>query len=305
MPGHLVAAIACYPELSCTGEKVDVSNRWGVLDNIGCCGKENIYTFVKDVIDELSEIFTGEYFHIGGDEVPKTRWKKCPACQAKIKELGLKDENELQGHFNNEIFKYLKQKGKKMIGWNEVLESSEILDKDIIAQWWTGDRHSHASKLVKERLKDGGKIILSPWGHVYMDHPYLVRNLEKTYSLSSSAMGLDSNENILGVEAPQWTEYIKSHDKLDFNTFPRLFAISEIAWTNDEHKNYKEFEERLESLRAYFNNLNVILPHAKFYRGESLRFSRTARGWGKWRKKPNFEVKLWNKHAKQERKGKK
>ena len=99
MPGHMVAAIACYPELSCTGEETEVSNRWGVMDNILCCGNEKVYAFAKDIIDELCEIFPAPYFHIGGDEVPKTRWKTCPKCQAKIKELGLQDENALQGYF--------------------------------------------------------------------------------------------------------------------------------------------------------------------------------------------------------------
>ena len=134
MPGHFVAAIACYPELSCTEEKVDVSDRWGVLDNIACCGKENIYRFVKDIIDELCELFPYPYFHIGGDEVPKDHWKVCPNCQKKIRELGLKDENALQSYFNNVISAYLKEKGKHTVGWNEILEG-ENLDNSIIPQW--------------------------------------------------------------------------------------------------------------------------------------------------------------------------
>ena len=126
MPGHMVAAIACYPELSCRGEATEVSPKWGVLDNICCCGKEDVYRFAKDVIDELVEIFPGRFFHIGGDEVPKKRWKECPACQKKIRELGLKDENALQGYFNNQIAEYLRSKGKRMIAWNEAHQAREI-----------------------------------------------------------------------------------------------------------------------------------------------------------------------------------
>ncbi len=295
MPGHFVAAIACYPELSCTGEQVEVSDRWGVLDNIACCGKENIYNFVKDIIDELCELFPYPYFHIGGDEVPKGHWEVCPACQAKIKELGLKDENALQGYFNNVVSDYLKSKGKHTVGWNEILEASENLDRSIIPQWWI---LMEGSNREKQWLDDGGKMILSLVDYVYMDHPYAIRPLEKTYSYGPEKMGITDDSNVLGIEAPQWTEYIRDEEKFDMNTYARLLAIAEVAWTAPENKDYDDFESRLEHLREYFASIGAVLAPSWIYRGDTLgevpEEERIEAGWKAWRDDSYFEVKLMN-----------
>lgn len=291
MPGHMVAAIACYPELSCTGENTEVSTRWGVMDNICCCGKDNVYNFAKDVIDELCEIFPFEFFHIGGDEVPKTRWKKCPACQKKIKELGLKDENALQGHFNNEIAKYLKSKGKRMTGWNEILDASDIMDKDIVAQWWVkrlSDRQEHAW------IANGGSIIMSLCNYIYMDHPYHVRPLKKTYSFGEEVLGIKHGEKVLGAEIPQWTEYIPCVKKLDMLTAARLVAFSEVCWTQDIQKDYRDFESRMESLRPYFEEHGCRICPQYLYRGKVkpwYAFTDELK-WMLWHKDVNYE---WNK----------
>lgn len=268
MPGHMVAAIACYPELSCTGEPTEVSNRWGVMDNICCCGKEDIYRFARDVIDEMVEIFPGRYFHIGGDEVPKKRWKTCPACQAKIKELGLKDENALQGYFNNEMAKYLRTKGKRMIGWNEVLDARAIMDRDVIAQWWV--HHSVGDRNELGWLKDGGNCILSLVNYVYMDHSFAVRPLSKTYKFSHKVLGITNEKNVIGMEIPQWTEYIRDEEKLDMLTYPRLIAFAEVCWTPVDRRNYKDFEQRLEGMRDYFASLDAPICPQRIYRGKTL-----------------------------------
>lgn len=293
MPGHFVAAIACYPHLSCTGEPTEVSDRWGVLDNIGCCGKEDIYNFVKDIIDELCELFPYPYFHIGGDEVPKTRWKQCPACQAKIKELGLKDENALQGHFNNVITAYLREKGRSTVGWNEILEASDALDPTIIPQWWTPMEGSHREL---DWLAAGNHLIISLIDYVYMTHAYAIRPLAKTYSFGPDKLGITDDTNVLGVEAPQWTEYIRDEEKLDINTFPRLSAIAEVAWTQPENKDYDSFEQRLENLRGYYAKLGVKLPPAWLYRGDSIapvdEKDRIEKGWAVWKNDPYFEIKM-------------
>ena len=289
MPGHMVAAISCYPNLSCTGEQAEVSDRWGILDNICCCGKDDIYDFAKDVIDELHEIFTGNYFHIGGDEAPKTRWKKCPRCQAKIKRLGLKDENALQGYFNNEIAKYLRTKGKRMIGWNEMLDAKDIMDNDVIAQWWT--RHSSGNKNEFDWMSKGGKCILSMIHYVYMDHPYNVRPLKKTYNYCAKSMGVKDDGNILGMEIPQWVEYIRDEKKLDMLTYARLVAFSEVCWTKREDRNYSYFETRIENLRPYFERLGCNICPPQIYKGKT--YPRSAftylLKWISWRANPNYE----------------
>lgn len=295
MPGHFVAAIACYPELSCTGEAVEVSDRWGILDNIACCGKENIYNFIKDIIDELVEVFPYPYFHIGGDEVPKDRWEVCPNCQAKIKELGLKDENALQLYFNNVISAYLKSKGRSTMGWNEILEGGE-LDPEIIPQWW---RSMDDDVRELKWLADGNKLILSMVEYVYMDHAFAIRPLKKTYDFGPEVFGLKDDTGVFGVEAPQWTEYIRDTEKLDLNTFPRLLAMAEVGWTSAANKCYDCFEARVENLRGYFESIKAPIAPQFIYRGETIDGinddNRLTIGWEAWRADPNFEVALKNK----------
>lgn len=288
MPGHMLAAIACYPELSCRGEEAEVSTRWGIRDNILCCGKDEVYEFAKDVIDELCEIFPGKYFHIGGDEVPKNRWLKCPLCQAKIKKENLKDVNALQGYFNNVIAEYLKSKGKAMIGWNEILDAQDIMDTDIIAQWWMrrkGDKNEFAW------MDRGGKLVISMVNYVYMDHPYNVRPLSKTYSLSAEKLGVMNGENIVGMEIPQWTEYIRDTDKLDMLTMARLTAFSEVCWTPVQKRNYEDFEQRLEASREYLESVKCRICPQPIYRGKTyprFKFTNAAR-WNLWRVNPDYE----------------
>ncbi len=296
MPGHLVAAIACYPELSCTEEETSVSNKWGILDNIGCCGKENVYTFAKDVIDELCELFPYPYFHIGGDEVPKKRWKACPKCQAKIKELGLKDEDALQGYFTNVICDYLSSKGRKTIGWNEILDAGN-LNKDIIPQWWI--MRKPTEKLELKWLANGGKMILTHHDYVYMDHAYAMRPLKKTYNYGPHSVKIADDSNILGIEAPQWTEYIRTEKKLDLNTTARLLAISEVAWTTQENKNYDDFIARLEAMREYFKTLGIRIAPKKVYTGKTVFsfFGTYGLGWKKWVEAPDFELPIAEKYG--------
>lgn len=300
MPGHFVAVIACYPEISCTGEPTEVCDRWGVMENIACCGKEDVYNFVRDVLDELCELFPYPYFHIGGDEVPKDHWKTCPNCQAKIKELGLKDEEALQGHFNNVIASYLKSKGKNTVGWNEILKATENLDHNIIPQWWIP---LDDSVREKKWLAEGGKIILSILPYVYMDHAYAMRPLEKTYGFGPKSVGVEDDTNVLGIEAPQWTEYIRDEEKLNFNTFARVIAIAEAGWTLEENKDYTNFESRLEAMRDYFASIGAPLPPMWIYRGDTIgetpdlnEEERVKKAYGVWANDPYFELKLSKKN---------
>lgn len=257
MPGHLVSAIACYPELSCRREPTEVSTIWGVLDNIGCCGRQEIYDFAYDVIDELSEVFPFPYFHIGGDEVPKKRWKECPHCQARIKELGLKNEDALQSYFNTCIQKHLALKGRHLIGWTEVLESADISD-DAVIQWWID-----GSGEVKKWVENGNKAIISKVDFFYLDHFYCMRPLSKTYSADLETMGIDPKceSNIMGFEAPLWTEYVRDTDKFDLNAYPRIQALAEVCWTQGAKKDFDAFLQRLESHEKWMDEAGI--KHAK------------------------------------------
>ena len=258
MPGHLVAAIASYPEISCKGEATKVWSRYGVSKTIGCCGGEELYKFIYDIIDELVEVFPGPYFHIGGDEVPKDAWKVCPKCQAKIKELGLKCENDLQGYFNNQVLAYLNKKGKTMVAWNEAIEASN-LDGNTLIQYWIGDLRENG---VLDWLGKGNNIVISSHDHLYMNHLYCQKDLPTFYSVDLDLLGIDEKyENqIKGIEAPVWTEYIRNRRKMEFNLYPRLMAISEINWTKKELKDYNDFEKRVINFGPMLDAHDIIYP---------------------------------------------
>lgn len=241
-PAHFVAAIASYPELSCEGKQIEVSPvHFEFAKVIACAGKESTYEFMYDVIDELSELFDAPYFHIGGDEVPKAKWKKCPCCQEVIKRENLSGEEDLQGYVNNKLAVYLKRKNKKLIGWNEILKSKK-LDSSIVVQYWT----YHNDKRVLEHLESGGEAIISKHQAFYFDMTYLQNNLKTTYEYSHEKYGLKDCQGILGVECALWTEWIFSLERLQFQMYPRLFAFSEVAWTPEEEKDYMNFRKRVD-----------------------------------------------------------
>lgn len=288
MPGHLTAAAACYPELTCTGEKLEVSDRWGIMETIGCAGKQELYDFVFDVIDELAELFPSEYFHIGGDEVPKKRWKTCPKCQEKIKQLGLKDEEELQGAFNLTVMEHLKSKGKKMIGWNEILKAQNISD-DTIVQWWVNDCRENG---VYDWVKKGNKIIMTYVDYVYMDYFYSHHDLRKCYIMDYDTVGLpeEQKDGIIGVEAPMWTEYVRSEGKFNFNVYPRMHAIAETGWTAKELKDFDDFSSRVNAFEPIFKNFGIVPAPERYYRceGEDGKHREEIRD-EDWKNDPNTE----------------
>ena len=255
MPGHLYAAIACYPELSCFDEKVEVSNKWGIRKTIGCAGRHELYDFVHDVIDELSEIFPAGYFHIGGDEAPKDKWKECPKCQQKMMEQGLKDEQELQAYFNNQIAEYLEKYGKRTVAWNEILKGEGVSDRTIV-QLWLGNPNLNG---VNKWLEKGNNVIISSKNNLYMDYPYGFETLKKSYQTDLELVGIDKKyeKQILGFEAPLWSEWVATKDKLEFQVFPRMMSLAEINWTYAENKDYEEFEARLRYIFEYMDKKNI------------------------------------------------
>lgn len=264
VPGHASAAIACYPELSCTGEQIEVASRFGIFKNNLCCAKPAVYEFVKTVIDELCEIFPSPYFHIGGDEVESEPWDNCPDCQALMKKEGLKDHIELHGYFNNILIAYLKEKGKQTVGYNEII--SDNLDKSAIAHVWT----VRALEKARDWAEKGGKTIqmLSPY--VYSDMPFAKIPLSKTYNYNPYFEGFTNEECIVGFEMPQWTEYIPHERKFDFQTYVRLLAMSEVSWTEWKNRNYEDFEQRVENMREYFKGLGINLAPRRIYCGNTF-----------------------------------
>ena len=242
IPGHCLALIAAMPQLSCKGEKLDVWPKFGISDDILCAGKAEVYTVIKDIIDEIITLFDPEYIHLGGDEAPKKRWEQCPHCQAKIKALGLADEHALQAHMFNELSAYALSKGVKVIGWNECL--NDQLDIGVINEHWFPKNLADTT----EHLNRGRATIFSYYNAYYFDFPYAGTPMNVTYQQDIVPKGTpkDKAKQVLGIECCAWSEWLRRRENLEYHLFPRLFAVAERAWTRG--KNYAAF---IESLGAY------------------------------------------------------
>ena len=240
LPGHTTALIASYPELGCTGKEISVSEYFGIKKEILCVGKENTYQVLFAILDELIQIFPYKYFHIGGDEVPKTQWAECEECRKLAKDNGFKTYDELQAFFTNKIINYLISKEKTPIVWNEALKGG-TLNPNAIVQFW---RDGNSSKTVKNALTNGRQVICSNCFAYYLDYPHSLTSLKKTYNYEPSFKDLaNGNDNIIGVEAPLWTEWIDSNKKFFTHFFPRSLAVAESGWS-DGNKDYNSFKNR-------------------------------------------------------------
>jgi hexosaminidase len=249
MPGHALAALAAYPEFSCTGGPFEVAKTWGVFDDV-YCPKEETFTFLENVLDEVCQLFPGEFIHIGGDECPKTRWKTCAACQKRMKDEGLKDEHELQSYFIQRIEKYLNSKGKKIIGWDEILEGGLAPNAAVMS--WRGEQGGIAA------AKQSHFVVMSPGSHCYFDHyqgdklkePHAIGGytpLEKVYSYKPVPDSLDNFERfyIFGAQANLWTEYITTEAHAEYMVLPRMSALSEVLWSDSNSRDFEGFTKRL------------------------------------------------------------
>ena len=234
MPGHARAALAAYPELSCTGKQQGVEGLWGVFDDIFCSKEESI-VFLQDVLAEVVNLFPGEYIHIGGDEAPKSRWKACSKCQKVIHDNNLTDEHELQSYFIRRMDQFLTAKGKKLIGWDEILEGG--LSPNAAVMSWRGFDGG------TEAAKQGHYVVMSPGSHCYFDHyqgksknePLAIGGytpLEKVYDFNPipKEMSADHTSYILGAQANLWTEYIPNLKQVEYMVYPRAIALSEALW---------------------------------------------------------------------------
>lgn len=248
LPGHSVAALAAYPEYSCTGGPFEVSTRWGVHKDVYCAGNDETFNFLEDILSEVIELFPAPYLHIGGDECPKVRWENCDKCQARIKAEGLHDEHELQSYFIKRIEKFLLTKNRRLIGWDEILEGG--LAPEATVQSWRGMEGAIAA------ATSGHDAIVSPTSHAYFDYPIETLDLRKVYSFEPIPPGLteDQAKHILGGECNMWTEYAPQ-ETIDSKMFPRMLAMSEALWSPRAGKNYREFHSRV---RAHYKRLDQM-----------------------------------------------
>lgn len=252
-PGHTTAVIAAYPELSCKGEKIEPKTTAGIFPDILCGGNPDTYKLIYSVIDELCEIFTGEYFHIGGDEAPKTRWRECPKCKAKLNELGLHTMEELQGYMVNVFAAYLKEKGKKAICWNEGIRGGNVEYDNVTVALWK-DKTDNSVKWANK----GNPIIAESFTPYYADYPYGMHSLKSVYNFNPRKLkGLTSlgAASIKGVESPVWTEYVRDFEKMSYMCFPRWMAVAETGWNGNDNKNYGRFLKNAEFYSDILKNM--------------------------------------------------
>lgn len=237
IPGHFSAAIASYPYLSCSEDNIEVPSYYGILKHVACAGKDSIYKFAFDVLDEVCELFPSEYIHIGGDEVPKDSWKKCHDCKRMIKNENLQNEEELQGYLTNVITDYLNKKGRKVMVWNDILKAKNLNDDVIVHHWFDGISRKNTIKSINQ----GRKAVMSDIMSLYFDYPNEVITLKKVYNYNPIQKKVKNSDNILGIQANLWTEHIKDVEKAQEMIFPRMQAVCEVAWTDKSVKNYDSF----------------------------------------------------------------
>jgi hexosaminidase len=271
LPGHSLAALSAYPELGCTGGPYEAATKWGVFEDVYCAGKDETFKFLEGVIDEVVALFPGEYIHIGGDECPKDSWKKCTACQKRMKVEGLKDEHQLQSYFIQRVEKYVNSKGKKIIGWDEILEGGLAPNATVMS--WRGEEGGIAA------AKQQHAVIMTPGEWCYFDHaqdssktePLNIGGLttvKKVYSYEPVPPQLSEAESklILGAQGNVWTEYMATSDYVEYMVYPRACALAEVVWSPKESRDYNDFLQRMKTHLVRLDDWKV--NYAKHLRNE-------------------------------------
>ena len=263
LPGHMLAALAAYPEMGCTGGPYEVCPRWGVFEDVLCIGNDKTMQFLEDVMSEIIEIFPSEYVHIGGDEAPRDRWKECPKCQARIKAEGLKAdknhtaEDRLQSYCMTRIEKFLNSKGRRIIGWDEILEG-DVAPNATVMSWRRASGGIKAAQM-------GHDVIMTPNTYCYFDYYQTADTkdeplgiggyvpIEKVYSLDPTFdLNEEQKKHIIGAQANLWTEYIATTEHVEYMVLPRMAALAEVQWTQPEKKDFKDFTTRLARLMKFY-----------------------------------------------------
>lgn len=264
MPGHALAALASYPELGCSGGPYEVQKGWGVFDDVFCAGNDSTFIMLEGVLAEVMDLFPGEYIHVGGDECPKERWKTCPKCQARMKAESSKDEHELQSYFIQRIEKFVNAKGRKIIGWDEILEGGLAPNAAVMS--WRGTEGGVAA------AKSGHYAVMSPGSYCYFDHyqgdpanePLAIggyTTVQKVYSYEPIPEELkpEQAKYILGAQGNVWAEYILTPEHVEYMAMPRMLALAEVLWTPKEKRDEMDFIRRLE---AEFPRLEALKVNA-------------------------------------------
>lgn len=262
MPGHSQAAIAAYPELGVTGDKLEVATKWGVIENI-LNADDSTIKFMQDVLKEVLDLFPSKFIHIGGDEAVKTQWEKSPKIQARIKQLGLKDEHELQSWFIKQMDTWLAARGRRLIGWDEILEGGLAPGATVMS--WRGISGGIAA------AKAGHDVVMAPNSHTYFDHyqsqdtkkePHAIGGflpLEKVYAFEPipTELSAEQAKHVLGGQAQLWTEYIRTPNHVEYMAFPRAAALSEAVWSPKDKRDYADFSKRLPAYLQRLTHLQI------------------------------------------------
>jgi len=267
MPGHSAEVFAAFPELSCTGKRNIVPVVWG--DGVFCAGNDSTFVFLENVLDEVAELFPSKYIHIGGDEVNKKYWRKCAKCQKRIRDNNLKDENELQSWFVKKIEKYLNGKGKRLIGWDEILEGGIAPEATVMS--WRGVKGGI------ESAEQGHDVIMCPGSHCYFDHyqadpdfePEAIGGylpLKKVYAFNPvpNELSDDKAHFVLGGQGNVWTEFIFTPEHAEYMALPRMTALAEVLWTPKDEQNWNDFQKRLITQFKRFDAMGVNYSKGTF-----------------------------------------
>jgi hexosaminidase len=274
MPGHSGAAVAAYPELGNTGEPIEVNTYWGVHEHIFNV-EESTFEFLENVLLEVMDIFPSEFIHVGGDEAPKKQWEESEAAQAKMRELGLETEEELQSYFITRMSKFLESHGRRLVGWDEILEGGLAPNATVMS--WRGISGG------VEAANMGHDVVMAPTSHTYFDY-YQSRDtesepvaiggflpLERVYSFDPHVEEIpeDKRHHVLGVQGQLWSEYIPTPEHMEYMAFPRASALSEVAWSPEATHDFKEFRGRLQTHLERLDHLDVnYRPLDPFYETE-------------------------------------
>ncbi|RJP33802.1 MAG: beta-N-acetylglucosaminidase [Candidatus Omnitrophota bacterium] len=263
MPGHASAAIASYPQLSCSGTPIPVQTQWGIFDDVLCPGKESTFQFLEEVLEEVIAVFPSPFLHIGGDEAPRAHWQQCPHCQQRIREEHLENEHQLQSYLIRRIEKFLTSYNRRLIGWDEILEGGGLPAAAVVQSWRGMEGAVEASQM-------GHDVISSPCQFVYFDYPQteeqakskpdwmMVTTLQKVYDFHPVPEGLTPAQakHILGAECAIWSEHAPQAE-VDRQLFPRLCAFCETVWSPADSRNWEDFSNRMRVHQIRLKNMNV------------------------------------------------